>query len=324
MIVNSLQIEASLRLTQLAPEQLEDTLLKTDARVWLDLEYSEPSEIEPWLDKIGIQGLSRRLCLEEWDRPGFYPLKTEIIMAIPMLADPDISHKTDYVVFLCRENLLLTLHNTPIINPQRITEEIEDSESWLPERSIAGLVAALLIDQSQECVLQHTTQLRNTITELEARMDREPDTVEAEEILGLRTELLMLGALVSDQMPPVKALSCTDKTYFQLIEAQEYMNVALENLKAVSTSLDWLNLRIGALRSGFDMHAQDQTNRRLNVLTILSAIFNPATLLAGIWGMNFVVMPELQYPYAYPIALSVMVLIGVLMYLFFRRGGWFD
>jgi magnesium transporter len=40
--------------------------------------------------------------------------------------------------------------------------------------------------------------------------------------------------------------------------------------------------------------------------------------------MNFVIMPELQYPYAYPIALSLMVLIGVLMFLFFRRGGWFD
>ncbi|PQP34044.1 magnesium and cobalt transport protein CorA, partial [Desulfobacteraceae bacterium SEEP-SAG9] len=82
--------------------------------------------------------------------------------------------------------------------------------------------------------------------------------------------------------------------------------------------------RIGALRSGFEMHAQDQTNRRLNFLTILSAIFNPATLLAGIWGMNFVHMPELQYPNAYPIALGIMVSIGVLMFLLFRRGGWFE
>ncbi len=72
------------------------------------------------------------------------------------------------------------------------------------------------------------------------------------------------------------------------------------------------------------MHAQDPTNHRLNVLTMLSAIFNPLTLLVGIWGMNFVVMPELQYPYGYPIALGVMVLIGVVMFLFFRKGGWLD
>ena len=102
------------------------------------------------------------------------------------------------------------------------------------------------------------------------------------------------------------------------------MNCALANLQAIERSLDRLGERIGALRTGFQMHAQDKTNRRLNMLTILAAIFNPATLLAGIWGMNFALMPELQYPLAYPIALGLMVLIGVLMFLFFRRGGWFD
>ncbi len=324
MIVNSLQINDALQLTWLAPEQVEGMLQKTDARVWLDLQEFEPGEIDGWLDRIEIKGLSRRLCLEVWDRPGFYPLKNEIILVIPVLADPDVSHETDYILFLCRENLLLTLHGKPFMNPQRVIDDIEDSESWLPERSIAGIVSALMIDQSQDCLLRRSTQLRNAIGAVEERMDREPDAVEAEQILELRSELLMLGALVNDQLPALKALSTTDRPFFKLKDAQEYMNCALANLQAATVSLDWLDQRIGALRSGFEMHAQDQTNRRLNVLTILSAIFNPATLLAGIWGMNFVLMPELQYSYAYPIALSFMILIGVLMFLFFRKGGWFD
>jgi magnesium transporter len=60
------------------------------------------------------------------------------------------------------------------------------------------------------------------------------------------------------------------------------------------------------------------------MLTILSAIFMPVTLLASIWGMNFATMPELGLPYAYPIALGVMVAVGSGMYLFFRKTGWFD
>ncbi len=64
-------------------------------------------------------------------------------------------------------------------------------------------------------------------------------------------------------------------------------------LFAADRSLDWLDQRLGALRSGLQMHVQDKTNRRLNMLTILSAIFMPITLLAGIWGMNFATMPEL-------------------------------
>jgi magnesium transporter len=50
----------------------------------------------------------------------------------------------------------------------------------------------------------------------------------------------------------------------------------------------------------------------------------PITLLAGIWGMNFETMPELKFPFAYPVALGLMALIGSGMYLYFRRTGWFD
>jgi len=60
------------------------------------------------------------------------------------------------------------------------------------------------------------------------------------------------------------------------------------------------------------------------MLTILSAIFMPMTLLAGIWGMNFVGMPELDDRLGYPFALGLIVLVGTAMFLFFRRAGWFD
>ena len=102
------------------------------------------------------------------------------------------------------------------------------------------------------------------------------------------------------------------------------MNCALANLQADERSLDRLGERISALRAGFQMHAQDKTNRKLGMLTILSAIFMPITLLAGIWGMNFETMPELKFPFAYPVALGLMALIAAGMYRFFRRGGWFD
>ena len=155
-------------------------------------------------------------------------------------------------------------------------------------------------------------------------MDREPDAVEAEEIMDLRSDLLALGVLVNDQLPSLRALSTTDKPFFKVKDAQEYMNCALVNLQAAAGALDWLDGRIGALRSGFQMHAQDKTNRKLGMLTILSAIFMPITLLAGIWGMNFENMPLLKSPFGYPIALGLMAIIGSGMYLYFSRTGWFD
>jgi Mg2+ and Co2+ transporter CorA len=213
MIVNSFEINDALQLTPLSAEAVAEACQSMDARIWLDLQDVETSELQAWLDKLGIIGLARRLCLEAWDRPGFYPLKSEIIMVIPVMADPAISQDVGYTTFLCRENLLLTVHRTRFLDPQRFIDEIQDSESWLAERSIAGLVAAIMIDLSQDG-LRHTTTLRNSIRILEERMDREPDTVKAEEILEVRSELLTLGAVVSDQLPALQALRATDKPLF--------------------------------------------------------------------------------------------------------------
>jgi Mg2+ and Co2+ transporter CorA len=85
-----------------------------------------------------------------------------------------------------------------------------------------------------------------------------------------------------------------------------------------------LDSKVGDLRARIQMHAQDKTNHRIAVLTVFSAIFVPLTLMAGIWGMNFEVMPELKSAIGYPRVLGAMILVGRMMYLFFRRGGWFD
>jgi len=322
MVVNSYQIDEKWQLTPFPPESAAEASQRTDARIWIDFQVFEPGELEAWLEKLGIRGLSRRLCLEARDRPGFYPLKKEIFLVIPVLTGTEIQREVDYLAFFCRENLLLTLHRKSIFSPQQL-DALQESEAWLPERSIAGLVSAVMIDVSLEC-LRHTTDLKSSILALEGRMDREPVTVEAEEILDLRSELLVHETVVSDQLPSLQALSTTDKPFFKLKDAQEYMNCALVNLQAAERSVDRLGERIGALRAGFQMHAQDKTNRKLGMLTILSAIFMPITLLAGIWGMNFETMPELKYPFSYPIGLGLMALIGSGMYLYFRRGGWFD
>ena len=65
-------------------------------------------------------------------------------------------------------------------------------------------------------------------------------------------------------------------------------------------------------------------NRRLNVLTIVQAIFVPLTLIAGIYGMNFSVMPELGWPNGYFAALALMGVIAVGELWLFYRSGWFD
>jgi magnesium transporter len=57
----------------------------------------------------------------------------------------------------------------------------------------------------------------------------------------------------------------------------------------------------------------------MKLLTIVATLFIPLTFIAGIYGMNFKVMPELEWPWGYPLALGLMAAIALVMLFWFRK-----
>ena len=64
-----------------------------------------------------------------------------------------------------------------------------------------------------------------------------------------------------------------------------------------------------------------KTNDKMKVLTVISTIFMPLTLIAGIYGMNFQHMPELGWELGYPMVLMFMLIVGIGWFL--KRKDWF-
>lgn len=80
-----------------------------------------------------------------------------------------------------------------------------------------------------------------------------------------------------------------------------------------------------ALSTLLDVHLTVQSNRMnevMKTLTTVSTIFLPLTFLAGVWGMNFKFMPELEQPWGYLMAWGAFALVGLLLALVFKRRGW--
>lgn len=65
-----------------------------------------------------------------------------------------------------------------------------------------------------------------------------------------------------------------------------------------------------------------EQNSIIKIFSVMAVVFLPPTLIASIYGMNFEWMPELGWPFGYPLALVVMILAAVLPYLYFKRKGW--
>jgi magnesium transporter len=66
----------------------------------------------------------------------------------------------------------------------------------------------------------------------------------------------------------------------------------------------------------------NKMNEVMKVLTVIATIFIPLTFLAGVYGMNFDYMPELSWPWAYPVVWAVFLLIFIGLLVWFKRKKW--
>ncbi len=105
-------------------------------------------------------------------------------------------------------------------------------------------------------------------------------------------------------------------------ELQIYLRDLYDHIFRISDLLEnYRDIIFGML----DMYLSSVSNRMndiMKVLTIISTIFIPLSFLAGFYGMNFLYMPEISQPSAYPILITIMVVIVLVMVYFFKRKKW--
>ena len=322
MKVNCYQISDEPQLTPCEYTFAIEAIRQQKAKIWIDLLDTETSELVEKLDDLKVQGLIRHFCLESRDHPGFYPLKPLALMVIPVQMEVQDSNTIEYLAILFSNDFLITIRKS---NMARFRKSITSGDSFdiLPDNTIAGIIATLMMGLSLDC-LRKSAKLSDLILSLEEKMECETDSVKIEEISVKRIDLLTLESIVKGQLPIIEVAISSDRPSKNSESTIEYLRWASANLKSADRKLEWLEHRIEVMRSLLDSHAQDRTNRRLGRLTILSMIFMPVTFLAGIWGMNFKSMPLLSLGNGFIFALVIMFLISGTMFLYFHRKGWFD
>lgn len=322
MKVNCYQISEGPQLKPCEYDFAVSAIRKKDVRVWIDLLDTDNNDLREKLDELNIGGLIKQLCLDSRDHPGFYPFRPLALMVIPVQMEVQTSNIMEYLGILYCQDFLISIRNSKMARFRK-NISAEDSFDLLPDDTISGVIAALMMGLSLDC-LRKAAKLSEMILALEAQMENDPDSVKIEEISAKRSELLTLESIVQGQLPIIETVISSDRPTKNPESTLEYLRWAAANLKSADRKLEWLERRVEVMRSLIDMNSQDRTNRRLGRLTVLSAIFMPITFLVGIWGMNFKSMPLLTFENGFIYAMSIILIISVGMYLYFHRKGWFD
>ena len=189
--------------------------------------------------------------------------------------------------------------------------------------STATVLCSILLGQGSRTA-RAAHALRERLLHLDQRMDDDPGSVDASELALLKEDLVRAEAIIDEQDEAFQLLSQVQTAALDFSALKGPMSLLTSTASALQRLDDRLDGRFLDLRHRASEHKQDTLNARLGFLTVISTVFLPLTLLAGIWGMNFEMMPELKSPYGYPIALGIMLMIAAAVAWYLHKRGWFD
>jgi magnesium transporter len=237
------------------------------------------------------------------------------------LHNPSSREQSDYFRLIVGRNLLVTIVPAGSTMVQSVLDAVGDIASH--EKPVAEGVLYNVVNAIIAVHAEDAANLRRFVNDLAVKVDSENAKIEVKEFLEAKMRLDRLTRVLEEQSitlgfsPHVWWEDRSDRM------RQEFANLRLA-LQSLESSMDNMRNRLDAIHHHYLLVLQEASNKRLNVLTIVQAIFVPLTFIAGMYGMNFVYIPALNWQYGYFLVLGFMVLITAFSLRYFHKHGWFD
>jgi magnesium transporter len=307
------------------PRTIEDTFALRDSTTtsWIDIEGLHDTEL---LNKFGSHFGLHPLVLEDilntHQRPKLEEYEDYLYVVLRMLAlSPDGSVRSEQVSIVIGRSFLATFQEISgdVFDPVR--KRIEQGGGRL-RRMGTDYLAYALMDAIVDNYFEVLGKTAERIEQVEQAVADRPLPADLAQIHELRRELVYLRRNIWPLREVAAALLRTDS---QLVhdETRVYFRDFHDHVLQVVESLDNFRDVLASLHDLYVSAIGNRTNEVIRVLTIISTIFVPLTFLAGVYGMNFDVLPELhwQQGYLYFWLVSIVVVIGLVVFL--RRRGWY-
>ena len=307
-------------------------LADTNLFLWLDLEKPTPEEYKLVLEDIfHFHQLSIEDCVsvspspkvEEYvpkDEDKFSPYLFMVIHAVDY-SRKDGVFATSELNFFLGKNFLVTFHEVPLRSVQQTEERCLKSTVHIaraPDR-----VAHTLLDGIVENYKPALDELAFEIAELEQEVVEHPSPKLLNRIIQIKKEVLHLRQIIGPQR---EVLSRFAQGEFKLIRPHlvPYYRDVYDGLFHIGELAQTYTDSLTGLLHIYLSMSSNQTGDVLKLLTLITLITTPVTIVGTWYGMNFAdSMPELRLKYGYELAIGITVISTVLMWWWFKKKKWF-
>jgi magnesium transporter len=309
-------------LDQLGTEQIRNFLATGEGLLWLDIEDVTNEDAELLSNVFRFHPLAVEDCISKNIHPpkidDFEDYLFIIVHGINYHIESDVVETTELALFLGK-NYIVTSHDVPMRSVSSMLDRIRKDGRLM--RRGADFFAHDLIDALVDNIMPTIDEMDEKNDQLEAEALHEPKRETLMSIMQLKRSILALTRVILPQREIVNRLS---RGEYALIgeRAQIYYRNIYDHLVRIEMLTLGLRDMTESVLSTYLSSVSNRMNEVMKVLTLIATIFIPLTFIAGIYGMNFANMPELEWRYGYFGILIVMAVIGISLVVYFRRRSW--
>lgn len=301
-------------------EGLGERVREAGGLVWVDVTDPTPQEFEVLGREFGYHPLAIEDALRRHERPKIDQYATYIFLIFYTLELRSGRPVTQEISFFVGQHYVLTVHNG------RLAVLEQTAARWAanndrPEANQVGFLVYAILDAIVDDYFPVVDGIADRIDDLEDQIFSGDGASTQEEIFQLKKDLLGVRRVIAPERDVLNVLVRRDSPVFDesvTVYFQDIYDHLLRVTDSVDTYRDILSSALDANLSMVSYHLNDLVKR----LTSFSIILMSVTLVAGIYGMNFVHMPELDWKYGYAYSLGLMLLIAGVLTAVFKKIDW--
>lgn len=228
----------------------------------------------------------------------------------------DIIQTGEVQMVIGRKFIIVVSHGTDLPNPERRLEQAPELRSKGP-LSIAWAITDYLVDEYTriaEALEDRVDGLEEEVFTLGAEFD-------IENIYVLKREILEMRHAIDPLIPALRALIDNHKDLTSK-QIRAFFRDVLDHAMLAKDKVDSFDERLTSLIHAGSAIISLRQNQDMRTISAVVGMAAAPTMIAGVYGMNFENMPELQWHYAYYVCLAAMIGVVVLMWWWFKRNNW--
>ena len=203
---------------------------------------------------------------------------------------------------------------------EQVRERLRNGKGRIRKKG-SDYLAYALIDAIVDSYYNILEQLGENIESLQEELVADPKQEDLQIIQHLKRDMLFFRKSVWPLREVIGGLAKSESTLIKgdvLVYVRDVYDHVIQAIDTIETFRDMLS----AMQEIYLSSVGNRMNQVMKVLTIIATIFIPMTFLAGIYGMNFKYMPELEWRYAYLVFWLVVVTVFIIMIALFKKKKW--